>query len=422
MGLAFLVNILKAYIIVISIIMLIYTLRHFIFSMNRSIGEQKLFYQDIIDTNLPKVTVIIPMHNEELVAANSLEAILNSDYPPDKLEIIPIEDHSEDGTRKILERFELIHKNIHPFYRSSGNRGKPSAMNEVLQFAEGEVIIVFDADYLPPKGIIRNIAISFLDPEVGAVMGRVIPINVSSNLLTRLLDLERTGGYQIDQQARYNLKLIPQYGGTVGGFRKDVAIALGGFNPSIITEDTELTFKLYARGWKVVYANRAECYEEAPETWAVRSRQVTRWARGHCQVFFRYLFPILTSKYLSFLEKFDGVLLMFIYFIPLVLLVGIGASLTLFFLGEMNLFSSIFVFIMVSTYSSFGNAAPFYQIGVGALLDGSHARIRLLAMLMFNFVYYMWYISKGAFHAIFDVIFTRNPEWQKTQRFRKQDQ
>ena len=422
MGLALLADILKVYIILISIILLIYSIRHFIFSMNRSIGEQKLYYQDIIDTNLPMVTVIIPMHNEELVAAHSLKTVLDSDYPSDKLEIIPIEDHSEDGTRKILERFARLHSNVHPFIRSSGNRGKPSAMNEVLQFAQGDVIIVFDADYLPPKGIIRDIAISFLDPEVGAVMGRVIPINTSSNLLTRLLDLERTGGYQVDQQARYNLKLITQYGGTVGGFRKDVAVALGGFNPSIITEDTELTFKLYARGWKVVYANRAECYEEAPETWAVRSRQVTRWARGHCQVFFRYLIPILKSKYLSFFEKFDGVLLLFIYFIPLLLLMGIGASLALFFLGEMNLFSSIFVFIMISTYSSFGNAAPFFQIGSGSLLDGGHARIKLLSMLMFNFVYYMWYISKGSFNAIFDVIFKRNPEWQKTQRFRKQDQ
>ena len=85
MGLALLIYTLKSYIIVISIIVLIYSLRHFIFSMNRSIGEQKLYYQDIVDTNLPMVTVIIPMHNAEILAAQSLKTILNSDYPSEKL-------------------------------------------------------------------------------------------------------------------------------------------------------------------------------------------------------------------------------------------------------------------------------------------------------------------------------------------------
>jgi len=217
MGLALLVIILKGYIIIIAFILLAYTIRHFIFSLNRSIGEQKLYYQDIMDTDLPTVTVIIPMHNEELVANESLENIVHTAYPKDKLEIIPVEDHSEDGTLAILDKYASEFDNVHPYVRDTGTRGKPAAMNEVMEFATGEVIIVFDADYLPPKGIIRDIAISFLDPEVGAVMGRVIPHNVGTNLLTRLLDLERTGGYQIDQQARYNLNLVPQYGGTVGG-------------------------------------------------------------------------------------------------------------------------------------------------------------------------------------------------------------
>ena len=93
-----------------------------------------------------------------------------------------------------------------------------------MKISKGDVIIVFDADYLPPKGIIRDIAITFKDPEVGAVMGRVIPENSHRNFLTRVLDLERSGGYQVDQQARYNLGLLPQYGGTVGGFRKKITM------------------------------------------------------------------------------------------------------------------------------------------------------------------------------------------------------
>ncbi|MGB9787270.1 MAG: glycosyltransferase family 2 protein [Dictyoglomus turgidum] len=244
------------------------------FTLNRAFGEQRLGYQDIIDSDLPYVSVLIPMHNEEKVAENVLNALLNTDYPKDRIEIIPIDDNSTDRTREILEDYSSKYPHlIKPLYRGSYlPRGKPSALNDALKVAEGEIIIVFDADYIPPKGIIRYLAVSFLDPEVGVVMGRVVPLNISKNLLTRLFDLERIGGYQVDQQARYNLKLIPQFGGTVGGFRKELILKLGGFNPKILAEDTELTIKAYINGVKVCYTNRAECYEEAPETWEVRAK------------------------------------------------------------------------------------------------------------------------------------------------------
>ena len=96
--------------------------------------------------------------------------------------------------------------------------------------------------------MLKQIALGFEDPQVGAVMGRVIPYNTNTNMLTRLINLERSGGYQVDQQARYNLKTIPQYGGTVGGFRKDFLLETGGFNPKVLAEDTELTYRLFTNG------------------------------------------------------------------------------------------------------------------------------------------------------------------------------
>ena len=84
-------------------------------------------------------------------------------------------------------------------------------------FAQGDIAIIFDADYVPGRGLLKQLVAPFFDPEVGAVMGRVVPINSGTNLLTRMLDLERSGGYQVDQQARMNMNLLPQYGGTVGG-------------------------------------------------------------------------------------------------------------------------------------------------------------------------------------------------------------
>ncbi|MCE5194228.1 MAG: glycosyltransferase family 2 protein [Nitrospiraceae bacterium] len=426
------VLVLKAYFIFVAFIMMIYAVRHYIFILNRMFGEQRIYYQDIIDSELPSVSVLVPMHNEEKMASNILDRLVTVNYPKEKLEIvpldgnvypsgkleiIPINDHSTDQTSVILDKYAEKYSTIKPFHRNTGDRGKPSALNDVLKEAKGEIVVIFDADYLPPKGIIRDIAVSFSDPEVGAVMGRVIPINTGKNFLTRCLDLERTGGYQVDQQARYNLKLIPQYGGTVGGFRKDLIIELGSFDPNVLTEDTELTFKLFINGWKVVYANRVECYEESPEEWRVRARQIRRWSRGHSQVMFKYLIPLLKSKCLSFREKFDGSLLMFVYTVPFVLLTGLINAAILFFLGEMNIISNLIVFLFLGIYNTFGNFATFYQIGTGAVLDGASYRVRLLPFFIFNFLFNIWYTSLGFVDAIIDLFTKRRSVWQKTKRY-----
>src|SRR4030042_709052 len=338
------VLILKIYLVFTVCVMLIYSIRHFTFTLNRLFSEQRAYYQDIIDSELKNITVIVPMHNEEKVARQILDLLLNADYPPSALEIIPINDFSSEATQEILNEYAKQYPVISkPLHRYKGARGKPAALNEAIALAEGEIIIVFDADYLPPKSILKDIAVSFSDPEIGAVMGRVIPVNTGANMLTRLLDLERTGGYQVDQQARYNLKLVPQYGGTVGGFRKEFITTMGGFDTNILAEDTELTYRLLVSGWKVIYANRAECYEEAPEDWNVRARQVMRWSRGHTQVMFKYLFPMLESKYLSRKEKLAGALLLFIYMVHVFLLLGLCDSLALFFLGAMHIIAGMIV-------------------------------------------------------------------------------
>lgn len=413
------VIILKSYFVFVMAIMVLYAVRHFIFTLNRFISKQRIYYQDIVDSELPSISVLIPMHNEERVAANILDLLVATDFPGSKLEILPINDHSTDKTMEILDGYASRYPYLKPVHRHEGRRGKPAALNDALKLARGEVVVVFDADYLPPKGILRDIAVSFKDPEVGAVMGRVIPENTQRNMLTRLIDLERSGGYQVDQQARYNLRLIPQYGGTVGGFRREVVSSLGGFEPNILAEDTELTFKLLINGWKVVYANRVECYEEAPEHWNVRARQIRRWARGHSQVMFRYLLPLLRTPHLSALEKLDGLLLLLIYTIPFLLLTGIADSLSLFFLGEMQIIQATAVFLFVAAFNTFGNFASFYQIGTASMLDGATQRIRLLPLLLFNFLFNMWHVSLGFIDAVIDLVTRRKTLWHKTVRFRE---
>lgn len=413
------IAILKGYMVFMFLVMTVYTVRHFIFSQNRLMGRQRLYYSDIYSSRMKSISVLIPMHNEEQVLNNVLDTLLECDYDRDRLEIIPINDNSTDRTKEMLDQYHEKYEFIRPLHRDCENRGKPAGLNDAMQVARGEIVIVFDADYRPARDMLKQLAIAFEDPEVGAVMGRVIPYNANKNLLTRLVNLERCGGYQVDQQARYNLRTIPQYGGTVGGFRKEVMLEAGGFNTKVLAEDTELTYRLYTKGWKVIYANSAECYEEAPETWEVRGRQIRRWARGHNQVLFRYFLKVIVSTHMNLREKVDGLLLLFAYAVPFVLALGQLDSIALFFLGEMDLFAGWWVLLFIGAYTSFGNFAPFFEIGTALVLDGIKGEALMLPLLIFNFYFYMWNISRGFLDAVGDVLTGRQAQWVKTARFNR---
>jgi cellulose synthase/poly-beta-1,6-N-acetylglucosamine synthase-like glycosyltransferase len=212
------------------------------------------------------------------------------------------------------------------------------------------------------------------------------------------------------------MNLLPQYGGTVGGFRRELILETGGFDEHILAEDTELTYRLYVQGWRVVYDNSAECYEESPETWSGRARQVRRWSRGHNAVLLRYLFQTLTTDKLRFLAKVDAVLLLFIYMVPVIQALGFLDCIALFFLGRMNIFDAWWVLLFVGAYNIGGNFSPFYQIAAGALLDGMKREIMLLPLLCFSFYFYMVNVCLGFFENIIDFISRRRVRWAKTER------
>lgn len=256
------------------IVLTIYAVRHYIFALYRISLRKSQDMMELVGFTTPSVSVLVPMHNEEKVAAHVLQALVDCDYDWSRLEILAIDDRSEDRTGEIIDQFALKYPIIRAIHRSRGNGGKGAALRVASAQASGEILLLFDADYVPGRSMIKFLVAPFCDPEVGAVMGRVVPDNGGATLLAGLLELERSAGYQVGQQARFNLNLTPQFGGTVGGVRRSVLRAVGGWNADSLTEDTDLTFRLLVQGWKVAYVNRAECYEEAPETWEVRSRQI----------------------------------------------------------------------------------------------------------------------------------------------------
>lgn len=372
--------------LVIVAVLLVYAARHYLFSLNRLFGQQRHPYIDVTVTVWPTVAVLIPAHNEEAVIEDAVEAVLGSDYPAGRLTVIPIDDRSADKTADRLIQVALKHPGrVHPVYRNGGEPGKGAALREAMEQVDAEVILVFDADYTPGIGLVRQLAAPFCDPEVGAVMGRVIPMNVDRNLLTRLQELERSGGYQVDQQARMNLGLVPQYGGTVGGLRRTALEDIGGWRTDTLTEDTDATFRLLLNGWTTVYQNRSECYEEVAETWPVRQRQIARWARGHNQALREHLVPLLRSRSLSWLQRIDGALLLSIYVMPPLILLGWIIGVALLFMGEAPL-HGIIALLAAASYATIGNFAAFFEVAVAARLDRIPSHIRLLPFLLGGFL------------------------------------
>jgi len=408
-----------AWLAFVAVIMVVYAVRHLVLTGGRLLARQRPTLDEILDSELRPLSVLVPMHNEGAVAARILDRLTASDYPKDQLEVVVIDDHSDDTTPETLSRYASEHPFIHPLHRRAGVRGKPAGLNDALAVASHEHTLVFDADYEPSGELIRGLAAAFHDPEVGAVMGRVVPKNTDVNLLTRLLDLERSGGYQVDQQQRESFRLVPQYGGTVGGFRSPIVRGWGGFDPRVLAEDTDATFQLAIRGWRIAYSNRAECYEEVPHTWDGRFRQLRRWARGHTQVLARRVVPVLRSRYLTVPQKLDSLLVLGIYLVPPLLLSGLVANVILFLGGAAVVVTTTVLGLLVVAYTSVGTSAPFFQIGAAGLIDGSHQRLLLVPLLTPMYFFNTCAIGLGFLDAIGDYLRRRTPAWDKTRRLRE---
>jgi cellulose synthase/poly-beta-1,6-N-acetylglucosamine synthase-like glycosyltransferase len=405
----------------IVLVMLTYGIRQSGYALHRMFGRLRYPYDGLEQADWPKVTVFIAAHNEEAVIADSMQALLKTDYPPDRIKVVVVNDRSSDQTARIVDEQIHLHPNrIEAFHRVSGKPGKAAALKDAMRHANGDIAIIFDADYTPGPALVRQLVAPFLDPEVGAVMGRVVPRNVGTNLLTRMLDMERSAGYQVDQQARMNLQAVPQFGGTVGGVRLSAIESVGGWHDDVLAEDTDITFRLLIGGWKTVYNNQAACYEEVPEEWAVRLRQVHRWAKGHNQVLLRHAKSLLLSTQVSMRERLDGLLLLHIFLMQPLLILGWMLAMALYYMNAAETLTLFIPGLVLLVYSALGGFSVFLQMAYAVLIDGHRARIRILPFQMFNFLASLPTITSALGSSVLERFVRKELVWNKTVRYRKQ--
>lgn len=418
----------RSLLLFIVVLLLVYTARHYAFTLNRLFTRQNPLYANIEHADWPRVTVFIAAHNEEAVIAGCIESLLRCAYPGDRLTIMPVNDRSSDRTREIIDSYvERYPGRLRPFHRTGGQPGKAAALKDATDIVQREnladIIVIFDADYLPSRQLVKQLVAPFFDPEVGAVMGRVVPQNAGVNLLTRLLDLERAGGYQVDQQARFNMGAVPQYGGTVGGIRLAALEQVGGWHPDVLAEDTDLTYRLLLANWRTVYLGHAECYEEVPESWAVRFRQIGRWAKGHNQAMARYARHVLFGRQLSLTERLDGLALLGVFMMSPILMLGWLLAIIVAVTGSGfdTRYAMTLGFLMATAAGvCLGNFAAFFEVAAAVHLDRHQRRIRLLPFMLTGFLVSTVAITKSTLDwLLLDRLFKRGFTWDKTVRYRK---
>ncbi len=387
-------------------IMVFYLVRHYLFSLSALYNQRGQPYYILHGLSYkPTVSILIPARDEDSVLGKLLQRLTELTYPKDMMEVIVIDDASTDNTGRTAEEFVNAYDYFKVIHRSPsvGGKGKPSALNEGFEKAKGEILVCFDADYYPQIDILEKLAAYFIDPEVGAVQGRVTVFNEHATWVSRLVTIERIGGYRVDQLARDDFRLIPQCGGTVCGFRRSLLESLGGWDAEALTEDTDMTFQVYLTGYKIRYVNEAECYEEAVESWSAYWHQRHRWAKGHMQCFFKHVLPLIGSRNLTMREKIDGFLLLNTYFVPIFVGLSWLLGAAIFFLCPPNWFESVWTLLPAFLYSSFGNFASFFETGIGIYLDRRVRTSWIIPLLMLSFVLN----TLISFNALFDLALSK---------------
>ncbi len=236
----------------------------------------------------PEVAVIVPAYNEAVGIERAVRSLAASDYP--NLDVVVVDDGSKDETAEIvaglgLERVRLIRQD---------NGGKASALTTGIAHFRAEVLVMVDGDTLFEADTIRKLVAPLIDPTVGAVSGNT-KVGNRKTMLGRWQHIEYVMGFNLDRRMYEVLQCTPTVPGAIGAFRRDVLEAVGGVPGDTLAEDTDLTLAIGRTGARVVYAEDARAWTEAPSTLSALWRQRYRWSFGTMQAVWKHRGAVLSK-------------------------------------------------------------------------------------------------------------------------------
>src|SRR5438094_846829 len=246
----------------------------------------------------PRITVQLPMYNEDIVAERIIRATCLLDYPLDRLEIQVLDDstdHSADIARRACEEWAAKGYPIKFIHRENRTGYKAGALEAGLKEASGEFIAIFDADFIPPRDMLQNVVHYFKEDKVGMVQVRWDHLNRDASLLTRSQAIFLDGHFMIEHTARNRSGRFMHFNGTAGVWRRSTIDDGGGWQHDTLTEDLDLSYRCQLKGWQFVYLPQFCAPAELPPEMIAFKQQAHRWTKGSMQTGIKLLPRILRS-------------------------------------------------------------------------------------------------------------------------------
>ena len=252
------------------------------------------------EQQLPHVTVQLPIYDERHVVSRLIDAVCRTDYPAHLLEVQVLDD-SDDETRRIVDEgvafWQARGVDVVHITRESRDGFKAGALAEGTSVAKGEFLLVLDADFIAPSGLVRDLLPPFQDASVGMVQARWDHLNRDETWFTEAQALLLDGHFLFEQGGRYAGRRFFNFNGTAGVWRRTCLEEAGGWHADTLTEDLDLSYRAQMAGWRFVYLDHVSVPAEIPSTVEALEVQQRRWAQGGIQTARKILPKLLRGPY-----------------------------------------------------------------------------------------------------------------------------
>jgi cellulose synthase/poly-beta-1,6-N-acetylglucosamine synthase-like glycosyltransferase len=249
--------------------------------------------------DLPHVTIQLPLYNEATVADRLLDHVAAIEWPRSRLEIQVLDDSTDETRALVRQRVESLREgglDVVYIHRVDRTGYKAGALDNGLKVAKGDLVAIFDADFLPQPDFLRAVVPHFMaDPGVGMVQARWGHLNRAHSMLTRTQALMLDGHHLVENRARMAAGWLFNFSGTGGMWRKEAIASAGGWQHDTLTEDLDLSYRAQLAGWRFVYRENVVTPAELPEDISAFRAQQFRWAKGTVQTARKLLGRILSA-------------------------------------------------------------------------------------------------------------------------------
>ncbi|MBI4230220.1 MAG: glycosyltransferase [Planctomycetes bacterium] len=260
---------------------------------------REAFASRVREEELPGVTIQLPIFNERYVVGRLMQAVMRIDYPREKLEVQVLDDSTDDTTAivdRLVRKYRAQGFRIRHLHRANRDGYKAGALKAGLAASRGELVAVFDTDFVPRPDFLRRAVPFFVDPKLGLVQTRWGHVNEKTNLLTRTQALAIDGHFGIEQAGRCWGNLFLNFNGTAGVWRRSAIEDAGGWHADTLTEDLDLSYRAQLAGWWIEYLLDVEVPAEVPVDMAAFKSQQRRWAKGSIQTAKKMVWKVLASR------------------------------------------------------------------------------------------------------------------------------